>query len=146
MYSQKIIHRFIELKSQNIPHNKIASELRVSERTLNNWTKKYYNDILYRKQIELDQLKSQLNIADVQHLEFYSKIIEKCKKLLLETDLEKIECAYIFKIFSLAVSQVQKCRYLDLEKVKFKDNSEEEDINPIPNSMFFNSMFHNLKK
>jgi hypothetical protein len=144
MYNQNTIDKFIELKAKNITHAQIAAELHVSERTLNNWTKKYYNEILYSKQIELDRLKSELNIADFQHLEFYSKIIEKCKKLFLQYDFKKLDYSDIFKMFSLAVNQVKKCCYLDLNKVKLKDDSDEEEKNP--NQFSLSSMLRDLKK
>jgi hypothetical protein len=124
MYSKKMIRKFIELKAKNIPHEKIATELNVSERTLTNWGRKYLNEILVQKQIELDELKSALNIADTQHLEFYSKIIDKCKRAFLNSNFESAECADLFKIFNLAVNQVQKCKYVNMDEVVYSNKSE----------------------
>lgn len=138
MYSKKMIRRFIQLKAKNIPNEKIASELKVSERTLTNWGKKYLDEILIQKQIELDKLKNELNIADAQHLEFYSKIIEKCKKAFLTSDFEKTECADVFKIFNLAVNQVQKCKYINMEDVALRAKQDEYDE---PNPMFMSSIY-----
>lgn len=138
MYSRKTISKFVQLKAKNIPLKKIANELNVSERTLNNWTKKYYNEILYQKQIDLDLLKEKLNIADSQHLEFYSKIIEKCKSIFLLTDLEKADCADLFKIFNLAVNQVQKCKYMDVNNISFYDDSKTKNNT---NSMFIAPLY-----
>lgn len=126
MYHKKIIRKFIELKAKNISHDKIASELKVSERTLTNWGRKYLNDILVQKQIELDELKNALNIADFQQLDFYSKIIEKCKTAFLNSDFEKTECADIYKIFNMAVNQVQKCRYVNMDEVALSEKSKEK--------------------
>jgi hypothetical protein len=141
MYSKKMIRKFIELKAKNIPNEKIASELKVSERTLTNWGRKYLNEILIQKQIELDELKSALNIDDTQHLEFYSKIIEKCKKVFLTSDFEKTECADVFKIFNLAVNQVQKCKFIDVKDVAFskKPNGIEEHKSLFSSPLFQNS-------
>jgi hypothetical protein len=133
MYNKKIIRRFIELKAKNISHDKIASELNVSERTLTNWGRKYLNEILVQKQIELDELKNALNIADFQQLDFYSKIIEKCKTAFLNSDFEKTECADIYKIFNMAVNQVQKCRYVNMDEVVYSKKSEEKKT---PKSIF----------
>jgi hypothetical protein len=142
MYSKKIIRKFIELKAKNITNEEIASKLNLSERTLTNWGRKYLNEILVQKQIELDELKNTLNIADTQHLEFYSKIIEKCKKAFLTSDFEKTECADIFKIFNLAVNQVQKCKYINMNEVSFP-NKPEEMVEL--NSLFSSSLFRNSR-
>ena len=142
MYSKKIIRKFIELKAKNITNEEIASKMNLSERTLTNWGRKYLNEILVQKQIELDELKNTLNISDTQHLEFYSKIIDKCKKAFLTSDFEKTECADIFKIFNLAVNQVQKCKYIDMNDVTFSKKSKvEEEYKPL----FSSPLFRNLK-
>jgi hypothetical protein len=142
MYSKKMIRKFIQLKAKNITNEEIASKLNLSERTLTNWGRKYLNEILVQKQIELDELKNALSIADVQHLEFYSKIIDKCKKAFLTSDFEKTECADIFKIFNLAVNQVQKCKYINMNDVNFSGKHDEEEE---PKSLFMSPLFQNLK-
>lgn len=142
MFSKKIIRKFIELKAKNIPNEKIASELKVSERTLTNWGKRYLKEILIQKQTELDELKTALNIADTQHLEFYSKIIDKCKKAFINSDFEKTECADIFKIFSLAVSQVQKCKYINMEDVVYTNKPVYREQ---PKPLFATSLFQDRR-
>jgi hypothetical protein len=139
MYSYEIIRKFIELKAKNIPNDKISEELKVSVRTLTDWGRKYLKEILIQKQIELDELKNSLNIAEDQQLEFYSKIIDKCKTAFINSDFEKIDCSNLFKLYNLAVSQVRKCRFVDMRELALTEEKER------PAPLFNSPMFNNIR-
>jgi len=137
MYNADVINRFVEMKAKNIPQEKIAEELKVSERTLTNWNSKYLNDILLRKQLELEELKKSLNIADEQMLEFYSKIFEKLKNVYLNKNFEHIMTSELIKILKLIGTQIQKFNYIDLKKAKMPVKEEKNNENmSLPETFF----------
>ena len=145
MYNKNIIKRFVRLKARNLTNDKISSILNVSERTLVSWNKKYLKEILLHQQLELDEIKNSLKVADFQQLEFYSKIIQKCQDMLLSHNFDD-SFDKIFKMYSLAVNQVQKCKVLSLEHVNIIDKSEQSvqpkiDFNPL----FFNNLLQGGK-
>lgn len=126
MHDLNAIQKFIELKAKNVTLEKIASELKVSTRTLINWNKKYFKDILFRKQTEIDFLKEKYNISDVQNLEFYSKIIEKCKDALLTDNYNGMLRIDLVRIFNMAMNNIHKCDIINANNIdKFLKTGEE---------------------
>ena len=126
MHNLTVIQKFVELRAKNITLEKIASELNVSARTLINWNKKYFKDILFQKQMEIDLLKEKFNISDSQNLEFYAQVIEKCKKAFLDDNYESMLRLDLVRIFKMAMNKVIKCDIINANNVnKFLKTKEE---------------------
>lgn len=126
MHSLNTIEKFIEMRAKNITLEKIASELKVAKRTLNNWNSKYYKNILIQKQFEIEALKEKLNISDSQNLEFYSQVIEKCKEAFLKIHYVGVMNIDLVRIFNMAVNKVNKCNIINSKNVgKFFQYEEE---------------------
>lgn len=129
------IQKFIELRAKNNTLEKIALELKVSIRTLVNWNKKYLKDILFQKQLEIDRLKEKYHISDLQNLEFYSKIIEKCEEALLADNYKGMLRIDLARIYKTILNRIQKCDIINANNVnkflktqeEFIDSNEETD-------------------
>lgn len=126
MHDLTVIQKFVELRAKNITLEKIASELNVSARTLINWNKKYFKDILFRKQMEIDLLKEKFNISDSQNLEFYAQVIDKCKQAFLTDNYKSMLRIDLVRIFKMAMNKVIKCDIINASNVnKFLKTQEE---------------------
>lgn len=114
------------MRAKNITLEKIASELNVTKRTLNNWNSKYYKNILIQKQYELEALKGKLNISDSQNLEFYAQVIEKCKEAFLDIHYVGTLKIDLVRIFNMAVNKVNECNIINSKNVGKFFRYEEE--------------------
>jgi len=126
MHNINTIDKFIELRAKNITLDNISADLKVSKRTLINWNKKYFQDILFQKQIELDIIKEKLNISDTQNLEFYSKVIEKCKEAFLDINYKGTYQINLVRIFNMVINKINNCNIINSRNVGKFFKSEEE--------------------
>ncbi len=129
MHDLTVIQKFVELRAKNITLEKIASELNVTTRTLINWNKKYFKDILFQKQMEIDLIKEKYNILDSQNLEFYAQVINKCKKAFLADNYESMLRIDLVRIFKMAMNKVIKCDIINANNVNKFLKTQEEIIN-----------------
>lgn len=129
MHDLTVIQKFVELRAKNVTLEKIASELKVSTRTLINWNKKYFKDILFQKQMEMDLLKEKCNISDSQNIEFYAKVINKCKDAFLTDNYKGMLRIDLVRIFKMAMNKVLKCDIINANNVNKFLKTQEEIIN-----------------
>lgn len=134
MYDINTVQKFIDLRAKNFTLEKIAEELKISSRTLINWNKKYLKDILFHKQIEIDKLKDKFNISEIQNLEFYSKIIDKCKIVLLEENYKDIPRSDLIRIYNTILNRIQKCDIINVNNVNKFFKTEEEYLDKSENT------------
>jgi hypothetical protein len=126
MHDINTIDKFIELRAKNITLEKIAEELKVSTRTLINWNKKYYKDILFQRQMEIDLIKEKYKISDSHNLEFYSQVIEKCKEIFLDISYKGMMRIDLVRIFNMAMNKVHKCNIITSKNINKFFQTEEE--------------------
>ena len=83
-------NRFIELRSQGISYEKIATELKVSKQTLINWSKELQLEILNLRAIQLEALQEKYFLTKEKKIEFIGNIMNTLKAEADKRDLTKL--------------------------------------------------------
>ncbi len=102
--------RFIELRIKGETFESIAKELEVSKQTLINWSKEHE----VNETITTAKLMKYQNILKVQELngeaqiEYYSKLINKCKKELFRRDLSEMTPDKLLNLILRASEELKK--------------------------------------
>ncbi len=102
--------RFIELRIKGETFESIAKELEVSKQTLINWSKEHE----VNQTITTARLMKFQNILKVQELnreaqiEYYSKLINKCKEELFKRDLSEVATDKLLNLILKASEELKK--------------------------------------
>ncbi|MBA4312676.1 MAG: hypothetical protein C0417_08600 [Chlorobiaceae bacterium] len=113
-------NRFIELRSQGISYEKIATELKVSKQTLINWSKELQLEILNLRAIQLEALQEKYFLTKEKKVEFIGNILNSLKAEADKRDLSKLSDR---ELFELILKYSEK---LDKEIVPVTFMAEEE--------------------
>jgi transcriptional regulator with XRE-family HTH domain len=91
-------NRFIELRSQGISYEKIATELKVSKQTLINWSKELQLEILNLRAIQLEALQEKYFLTKEKKIEFIGNIMNTLKAEADKRDLTKLSDRELFEL------------------------------------------------
>jgi hypothetical protein len=117
MYDVKVKGDFIELKAMGETLDEISKVLGVSKRSLNNWNKKYENEIVSAEDNELDVLAQKLKLTKGQRLRSFSRMIEKMDRELSGRDLKEIGTQSLIALKIKTLEAVSKA--MDSSKIEF---------------------------
>lgn len=117
MYDVKVRGDFIELKAKGETLDEISKVLGVSKRSLNNWNKKYENEIVSAEDNELEVLAQKLKITKGQRLRSFAESIKRVDGELSGRSLKEIPTQSLIVLKIRMMEAVGKA--LDSTKVEF---------------------------
>ena len=102
--------RFVELRIKGETFESIADELEVSKQTLINWSKEYEisQTITTAKLIKYQSILKVQELNREAQIEYYSKLIKKCKEEMTKRDLSELPTAKLFVLISRASDEIKK--------------------------------------
>ena len=124
MVTKKTIDRFIKLRSEGLTFGKIASVLKVTDRTLRNWNKKYYAQIEEMVSLRQQDLMTELLVSRSDRLRFFA---DEFKKLRDEVSQSIPDFHYqnLLKVIFMLNKEIEK---FDINSGKLcKDNNRNID-------------------
>ena len=130
MNSQEKINSFIKLRSEGLKFEKIASVLKVTERTLRTWNKKYYVQIEEMVLLRQQDLMTELLVSRNARLRFFA---DEFKKLRGEVSrsVPRLHYQNLLKVTVMLNKEIEK---FDLNSDSLPQNSVQninDEVNKI---------------
>jgi hypothetical protein len=99
MKDQEVKESFIKLRACGRSYSSIASELRVSKKTLISWSKLFRADISNFRHIRMEALKEEFLLSQEKRIEGIGIIFAKLLAELKERDVKEISTDKLFKMY-----------------------------------------------
>ncbi len=108
MHDEKIVRRFIELRSQGWPFARISTELNVSKPTLINWSRTHQCQIHNLRAIELEALANQWLSSVSDRLKTLGEQLNKVEAELAGRDIKDLSTPQLYSLARSLRHQMQQ--------------------------------------
>ena len=106
--------RFIQLRAEGLSFEKIARKMRISKRTLLDWSKKYESEIAELKAGQLEALREQYYLSTEAKVKMWGKIVNKIEPELAGKRLLNIAPEALLDMLIKAQGKLEQA-YIDPE-------------------------------
>jgi len=119
MKSNETKKRFIELRAKGISFNKISENLKVSKKTLIDWSRELEREITNLKAIEMEELQEMYYVQKQKRIELFGSQLEQIMKELDHRNFSDMSTEKLLEL------QLKYLDYLKREEVDLSLHIEE---------------------
>ncbi len=119
MKSNETKKRFIELRAKGISFNKISENLKVSKKTLIEWSRELEREITNLKAVEMEELQEMYFVQKQKRIELFGSQLEQIIKELDQRDFADISTEKLLEL------QLKYLDYLKREEIDLSFQVEE---------------------
>ncbi|PET72754.1 hypothetical protein CN533_04950 [Priestia megaterium] len=119
MKSNETKKRFIELRAKGISFSKISESLKVSKKTLIEWSRELEREITNLKAIEMEELQEMYYVQKRKRIELFGKQLEQIMKELDQRNFSDMSTEKLLEL------QLKYLDYLKREEVDLSLHIEE---------------------
>jgi hypothetical protein len=98
MHDEKIVQRFVELRSQGWPFARLSAELNVSKPTLIHWSRKHQFQIQNLRAIELEALADKWLSSAASRLNTLGEELRKVEAELASRDIKELSTPQLYSM------------------------------------------------
>lgn len=119
MKSNETKKRFIELRAKGISFNKISENLKVSKKTLIEWSRELEREITNLKAVEMEELQEMYFVQKQKRIELFGSQLEQIMKELDQRNFSDISTEKLLEL------QLKYLDYLKREEIDLSFQVEE---------------------